>query len=203
MKMWIVMLLLVATVVTLSGCNPGEISYYYHEQASIDGLQLYLNDAGDCCFAGAYTFSWDDLHREVTIPDEYNGYAVIQLGGYYGRGLPVYFYLIPDDDLMNVPKDNKYRMNCSIHPDAQGVPEEWRIQDLTFTLNIGKNLKAMENIEMEGYFPHIHEDGSITFYHPVVYINCSEENMYFYSEIGKLYDKETGELIPGVVYAQP
>jgi len=56
---------------------------------------------------------------------------------------------------------------------------------------------------MEQYYPHINEDGSITFYHPVVYVICSENNTYFYSQNGKLYDKKTNELISAFAYATP
>ena len=52
----------------------------------------------------------------------------------------------------------------------------------------------------DSYYPHINEDGSITFYHPVVEINCAEENKFFYSQDGKLYDKETDELISDFAY---
>lgn len=53
---------------------------------------------------------------------------------------------------------------------------------------------------MNQYFPHTNDDGSVTFYHPVVYINCSEENEKFYSKDGMLFDKSNDELITEFEY---
>jgi hypothetical protein len=54
---------------------------------------------------------------------------------------------------------------------------------------------------MDNYYPHINDDGSIVFYHPIVFVNCSEENELFYSKDGKLYHKKTDELIAVWDYA--
>lgn len=203
MKKWIAILLLAVTVFGFSGCILEEVSFHYRDRSSIDGLQLYLNDVADCCFVGEYTITKLDKQQEITIPDEYNGYSIIQLGGYYGRGLPIYFYLRPTDDLVNVPQTNEIQTTSYCYPGKMDIQGKGQIEEMVFTLNIGKNIKTIENVDMDLYLPHLNEDGSTTYYHPVVYINCSEENRYFYSENGKLYDKETGELIPGFAYAQP
>ena len=59
-----------------------------------------------------------------------------------------------------------------------------------------------EEVEFKNYYPHINEDNSITFYHPTVYINCSEDNKHFYSKDGKLYNKKTDELISNFSYSK-
>ena len=45
------------------------------------------------------------------------------------------------------------------------------------------------------YYLHINEDESITFYHPVVHIKCSEKNKFIYSKDWNLYDRLINELI--------
>ena len=82
-----------------------------------------------------------------------------------------------------------------------GFVDEYVIEDVVFILNIGKNIEVVDYVVMDEYYPHINEDGSITFYHPVVNINCSEENEHFYSKDGKLYDKKTNALINEFEYA--
>ena len=81
------------------------------------------------------------------------------------------------------------------------IEENYSVENPVFTVNIGKNIDAIVNVDMDVYYPHINEDGSITFYHPVVNINCSKENKHFYSKDGKLYYKETDELVSDFAYA--
>ena len=104
---------------------------------------------------------------------------------------------------MNAPKGKDSRYDAVFHGDLNefGFVDEYVIEDVVFILNIGKNIEVVDYVVMDEYYPHINEDGSITFYHPVVNINCSEENEHFYSKDGKLYDKKTNALINEFEYA--
>lgn len=102
---------------------------------------------------------------------------------------------------MNAPEGSEYDAIFSGDINEFEIPEEYIIEDVVFNLNIGKNIEVIEFVVMDEYYPHINEDGSITFYHSVVNINCSDENKYFYSKDGKLYNKKTDELISDFAYA--
>ena len=72
--------------------------------------------------------------------------------------------------------------------------------EIEFTIYIGKNISHIEYVEDEYYL--VKEDGKGTYYHPVVYIECSDENGHFYSKDGKLYDRSTDELIDCFAYSR-
>ena len=71
---------------------------------------------------------------------------------------------------------------------------------IVFNVNIGKNIEFVDYVVMNEYYPHINNDGSITFYHPVVNINCSEDNKHFYSNDRKLYFRKNDELVFDFAY---
>ena len=82
------------------------------------------------------------------------------------------------------------------------IEENYTVKNVEFDLYIGKNIETIEFISMNDYYPHINEDNSITFYHPVVSVTCSEENKFFYSKDGKLYSESSDELITDFSYAE-
>ena len=109
-----------------------------------------------------------------------------RIGGYSGSGVPSPFYISLYDLYVNAPSGSKYGAIFAGDIYAFNIQDAYVVEDVVFTLNIGKNIEAVEFVVMDQYFPHINEDSSVTFYHPVVYINCSEENKDFYSQDGKL-----------------
>jgi hypothetical protein len=102
---------------------------------------------------------------------------------------------------MNAPENSKYGMVYLGDITEYDISEEYSIEDVVINLNIGKNIEVIDFVVMHQYFPHINEDRSITFYRPVVNICCSDENKYFYSKDGKLYNKITNQLISDFAYA--
>lgn len=185
----------------LSGCIFEEVSLFYTDNAEVNGFYIGINRASNCCFVGDYkcTEYTDDL--EIIIPDDYEGRPVKRIGGYYGRGLPTPFSISLADLYMNAPEDSKY--NAILHGDINKfeILEDYVIENVVFNLNIGKNIENIVFVDMDEYYPHINDDGSITFYHSVVNISCSDENKNFYSKDGKLYNKKTDELISDFAYA--
>lgn len=74
------------------------------------------------------------------------------------------------------------------------------IQDIPFILNLGKNIEGIDCVIKDNYYPHMDEDGSTIYYHPVVYINCSPNNKIFYTEEGKLYRRQDHTLVDDFAY---
>ena len=197
MKRLSAFVLVFALVFVFSGCQLLDSSLFYSEDAYCDGVQIYINKAAGKCFVGQYNSTEYTENMEITIPDYCEGVSVTTIGGYYGKGVPTPFVITVADVYMN-SNDNMVWNFDSIT--STSVATEYEIAELEFVLNIGENVSEIRNVNMDVYYPHINDDGSTTFYHPVVYIECDEDNRHFYSDDGKLYDKKTDELIVDFAY---
>lgn len=195
MKNFLVLLLSISLMFCLSGCFFDGVSLFYSDSAEADGFYISINKTSSCGFVGEYNCKEYTENMEITLPDDYEGIPIKRIGGYYGRGVPRPFSISLADLYMNAPEGSEYDSVFVGGINEFEIPEEYVIEDVVFHLNIGKNIETIEYVSMKTYYPHINDDGSITFYHPVVNINCSDENKYFYSKDGKLYDKKTDELI--------
>ncbi len=184
----------------LSGCSFEGVSLFYSDKAEVDGFYVGINKTSNCCFVGSYNCTEYRENLEITIPDDYEGIPIKRIGGYYGRGVPTPFSISLADLYMNAPEDSEYDVIFSGGINEFEILEDYVIEDVVFNLNIGKNIEVIEFVTMDEYYPHINDDGSITFYHSVVNINCSDENKHFYSKDGKLYNKKTDELISDFAY---
>lgn len=200
MKKFLVLLLSISLIFFLSGCFFEDISLFYSDSAEVDGLYIVINKTSNCCFVGGYHYTEYTENPEITIPDDYNGIPIKRIGGYCGRGVPAPFFISLAELYMNAPEDNEYDAIFNGDINEFEILEDYVIEDVVFNLNIGKNIEVIEFVVMDEYYPHINDDGSITFYHSVVNINCSDENKYFYSKDGKLYNKKTDELITDFAY---
>lgn len=203
MKRLFSVILVIGLLFSLTGCLAEEISLYYDETAEKDGFFFAINETANCCFVGSFNCDEYTENMEITIPDEYEGKPITQIGGYFGRGVPSPFRISVSDIYVNAPEGSEYHSIYSGDIDEFDIEADYTVQNIVFTLNIGKNIKTIKYVNMDDYYPHINEDNSITFYHPVVEINCSKENKFFYSKDGKLYDKKTNESVGDFAYADP
>ncbi len=197
MKKFLTLILSIVLIISLSGCITEELSLLYNEKGEMDGFYIAVNNTANSCFVGQYTCTEYSENMEITIPDEYKNKPITRIGGYFGRGVPSPFCISLEELYMNAPDGSEYDSVFS-----GDIDDNYSVEELPFTLNIGKNIKTVEYIEMDMCYPHINEDGSVTFYQAVVYVNCSEDNKYFYSKDGRLYDKKTKELISVFKYTE-
>ena len=200
MRKFLALILSICLALCLSGCVLEETSFLYSDVAEKDGFYIAINKTANCCFVGSYNCAEYNENLEITIPDDYEGVPIKQIGGYYGRGVPTPFSISLDDLYLNAPEDSVYSAVFNGNIDEFNISEDYVVEEIIFNLNIGENVENIEYVVMDQYYPHINEDGSITFYHPVVDINCSDENEHFYSRQGKLYNKKTDELISDFAY---
>ena len=198
------LLLAVCGLMVLLTVALGRSWVFYAEGEEVDGFYISINRLSDRCFAGWYRLQVVQESYEITVPDEFDGCPVTMLGGveggYTARGMYLPFYI----DLaifMNAEEGTAFAGVYDSSLEERTFDVEYTVEPVVFVLNIGKNLKTVYAVDMDEYYPHVNEDGSVTFYYPVVYIRCSEDNPNFYSENGKLYDRETGELIDDFAYA--
>ena len=179
------------------------LALQYKDSGEKDGFYIGINKTANCCFVGSFECDEYIENMEITIPDSYEGMPVKRIGGYFGRGVPTPFSISVGGLYMNAPDESEFDSIYTGDIHNFEIEEEYKVEDLKFTLNIGKNVDTIANVSMDSYYPHINSDGSITFYHPVVNINCSDKNKYFYSKNGKLFVKETDELVSDFAYCTP
>ncbi len=200
MKKLLAMILSILLMFCLSSCVLEEMSLLYSDSAEKGGFYIAINKTANCCFVGEYNCTEYNENFEITIPDDYEGIPIKRMGGYFGRGVPSPFIISLSDLYMNAPDGSAYDAVFHGNIDEFNIAENYTLEDVVFNIKIGKNIEIIEFVDMDFYYPYINDDGSITFYHPVVNISCSGENKYFYSKDGKLYDKETDELIDAFAY---
>lgn len=181
----------------LSGCFLGDVALLYGESEIVDGCYFEINKLANCCFVSRCDEPEDGI---LTIPDTFNGIPVTRLGGFVGSGAPCPFF-ISLENRMNARKDSELDFVLGYHPDEWNSNTwEYTVEDVAFVLNLGKNIEKIELTLQGEYWPHLNEDGTVTFYHPVVEVHCDPENRHFYSEDGKLYYKDTGLLVEELDY---
>ncbi len=201
MKKVSAIILTVFLAISLCACNTKGMSLLYNETVQYDNFIIAINDFNDCCFVGHYTVEKYTDNMSITIPDAYNDMPIERIGGYYGTGVPTPFYIdLPE--FLNAPEESSFSGIYGGHPDDFKLDVKYTIVELSFRLNIGKNINTIENVANDLYYPHINDDDSITFYHPVVEIVCDENNKHFYSKDGKLYDRKNDELITKFAYKE-
>lgn len=202
MKKLFTIILSIGFIISLSGCLFDDVSFLYNDTAEKDGFDIVINKSANCCYVAEYKCVDYTDGLEITIPDDYEGIPIKRIGGYYGRGLPMPFSISLADLYMNAPKDSKYDAVFGDDIKKLEISEDYTVEEIVFRLNIGENIEVIENVEMDNFYPHINEDGSITFYHPVVSVNCSDKNKRFYSKDGKLYTRNTDELVSVFSYQE-
>jgi hypothetical protein len=200
MKKTVAFLLLVSFILCLSACDLDGVAYFYSYAGEYNGFGIDVNKLANCCFVSGYTCTEYTEGMEITIPDDYNGIPIKRVGGFSGIGAPSPFSIDLSQVYMNAPEGSEFDMIWRYPDDELSVA--YTIENVVFQLNIGKNIEEIDFVFMDDYYPHINEDGSITFYHPVVYITCSEENTTFYSKDGKLYYKSTNALVEDFAYPE-
>ena len=193
-RIFCLFLLVTLMLFLLSGCD-SDIAMLYTESATVDHLRIEINKLQNCCFASVYEYDGTEAGLQITIPDDCNGIPVVKLGGFIGSGAPSPFF-IALSCYLNAEEGSEW---YGVYHES--LTADYPVENIVFSLHIGKNIKEMDFLNMDTYYPHVNEDGSILFYHPVVEVTCSEENPYYYAEDGKLYEKTTDKLVDVFDYA--
>lgn len=186
MKRLIMLLLAVFAVLFVTACGSWDWSLHYDKTYKAGGFDFGLNTEGKEAFAAAYVWDGTEEGRRIVIPDEAEGCTVFKLGGFYGRGLPMPFYVaFPTEPEESV-----------IPPGEEGG---LRTEEILFTIVFGPNLTEIGNVrESEDWFAY-GEDGTPVLYHPVFAFEVDEKNPAFYAKDGKLYTKR-GALVTDFEY---
>lgn len=149
-----------------------------------DGVNYTKGFLRSECFAGVYDWDGGEDTMTISIPDECDGYKVVSLGGFVGKGAPSAFDIHFPDSAFVETEDTIYT-------------DEQIITLYHFTLNIGKNVKDIANVGAA--FLSGHEETTVCVL-PLFTVTCSEDNKWFYSKDGKLYDRSTDALVNAFYY---
>lgn len=184
MKKFIVVVIIFLLISCFSGCRS-------FTKANIDGQNIWVHPTENYAFAG--TFFCEEYYEgiQISIPDDYNGIPITQLGGSNSLDKVDSFTIHISNQFLNVPEDSPYYGVIYTDLGNAEITDSYVVEDLVFVLNLGKNIQNIQLASFDRYFPSFDVTGSLVFYHPVVYVVCSEQNDVFFSKDGVLYYKST------------
>ena len=182
----------------LFGCT-----FYTYEQSSDGRFAFGVNKRGKDVFC--MSCEWSGGDTSFVIPDEFMGYKVTTLGGYAGRGVPSPFSV--QVDLRELyPHDGEYG-EYSASDDGyfdEHVDPADDYDILTFNIHLGKNIVNLNYIDgKKYYYKNLFIDDNIEsdcLCKIVYYFTVDENNPKLYAEGGKLYYRESGELVTDFFY---
>ena len=220
MKKAIIVLL---AAVMLTACT----GYNNSTSVTENGIYYHLSSNGKEAMAGSYLWDGKENTAVITIPDKLSDGAVVnKMGGFIGIGVPVAFKIDYDNKWPELPKSSKsmseeevdafYKDYADTHPDElfghlvkvnkpedgqeNTEPQEIVYKDITFTVNIGKNVSSIHETISEANILYVinsygieQADGSILVYRPSLFFNVDPENKTYYSEDGVLYNTADGK----------
>ena len=182
--------------------------------------------------ADSYQWDGKEDTSVITIPDTLSdGTPVTSIGGFIGTGVPISFEIKYAVNWPELPRNSKtmseeeieafYQDYADDHPDDllghlvkldassdtdTGVtnidPKSIVYKDITFTINIGKNVSNIGR-QMSEYsicyeinnYGIVQPDGVILVYRPSLDFIVDPENKTFYSKDGILFNKADGQPI--------
>lgn len=188
---WGVLLLIaIISVSVLSACDIGS---RYGNWTTVDGVILASNKTHKKSLSSSCEWDGDKTNMQFTIPDEYDGFKVTDLGA---KGNPG-FSGKPSDFTVRLPSELDGLKSCA----GYGfVPDEMNAGNtvvLNFTVNIGKLVKTIDRLtkyEIIGYG--VYDDAYIAqlYYKVVINYVIDAENETFYSMGGDVYYKSNNKI---------
>ena len=162
---------LLISLLLFGGCT---MALCYSETVTEGPWTAALYREGNEAFVSEY--KWDGTEEGLRIePGEVEGCLVTRYGGFFGRGLPMPFYItIPD----------------AVSVSESDIPGDVPVEDLTFTMVISKTIIEVYTGDLEGFFYLEDEDGNLNYYRLLVDVELDPDNTSFYLKDGRLYEKD-------------
>lgn len=181
MKKIIVLSIMVYMIMSCCGC-----CLEYGKKSLEEGDFRYeMSSIRKECFVFYNGWDGDEDNMTINIADEVNGYKVVTLGGYIGTGYPMEFHI-------DIP-DIQAATDCW----CSDLPEDAEVITYHFTVNLGKNIRKIYSWGLDEY---CRVADTNQYRQVLLTVNCTEENKYFYSIDGKLYNKSDDTLVEGISY---
>ena len=218
-------LLFIMCALLLTACT----GYNNSTSVTENGVEYNISSNHKEAMVESYQWNGEEDTTVITIPDTLSdGTPVTSIGGFIGIGVPVSFRIEYEVNWPEEPRNWKimseeernafYKDYTDKHPDelfghletvnpaysstgdTDIDPDRIVYRDITFTVNIGKNVSST-GMQMSEYsiFEKINRygikkpDGSILVTRPTLYYNVDPENKTFYAEDGVLYTIADGK----------
>ena len=200
----------------------------YNNSTSVTENGIYYHLSSNRKEAMVVSYQWDAKadNNVITIPDTLSdGTPVKKIGGFIGIGVPVSFGIDYHTDGPSFPKSRKqmseeevqafYKDYADNHPDElfghlvkldetdgsdSSVQYEFIYKDITFTINIGKNVSSIHETISEynilydiNSYGILQPDGTVLVYRAALYFNVDPDNKTYYAEDGVLYKTADGQ----------
>jgi len=191
--------LLLATLVLCSSC-----SLFYENENQVDGICDigYSKLEKSAYIATVYAEYTPNVPVFISLPSEYDGIKIDKLGGYFGRGVPSPFW-VEITNLKDLYPENATFFSADYNPDDI-VDETHRVVFCTVMITLPDNLKELYYIENANLANGAEwEEEGTTIRELIVtkyYFILAETNEYFYTENGRLYEKD-GTLVDQFIYS--
>lgn len=156
-------------------------------------MQIYYNSASKKAFVGSVEVNNKNL--DIVIPNNIGDIKINSLGGYHGTGVPTLFYIDynPDYDLIN----DYFKCSKEDYEDKKNIYEITKY-DVSINITLPKYLntirKSRFNYDSLEYYINPTEEKAIIFNISRKY-NIDENNKYYYTKDGFIYNKKTNEII--------
>lgn len=220
-----VLLLAACLILVAASCSSWDWSLKYSKTAQVGNMEFGLNPEGKEAFVAVCLWDGTEEGRRFVIPDTVEGCTVFKMGGYFGRGLPMPFYIAAEsDELPTAAAAGSGESSQSPESAAgtsegtesagstetaesagtaetAGTPETVIIEEeFLYTVVIGPYLIEISNVMDSSDFLRVQEDGTVILCHPVFAFEVDEKNPAFYAEDGKLYTKKGNVLVTDFNY---
>lgn len=160
----------VVVLFLLNGCS----LFYHLVEFPDEKLDVGINKYKGECFAAHYYWDGDTSNMTVVLKEEYNGYTLTELGGYFGRGVPSPFEIIMPDEFEGGTMKSVESY------------DDYEVTELVFTVTVPKTLKSVTYLSDFNYYVYEFPSGETKMYSVNMYFECDGLNPYLYSENGKL-----------------
>ncbi|MGN1295622.1 MAG: hypothetical protein ACI4U5_04370 [Bacilli bacterium] len=175
-----------------------------YEFIQLDNIGIGYSKIEKSAFIGNVSYKeGDDDH--IVLPSSYNNITIKDLGGYFGRGVPTPFginiYVSP-----SFPYEDKYITLEEYIYDQDYLKwwNDYEIISYKIYLTLPDKLKNIKYTSCKEIVVVTtkNEDDTIhaLIYRPVYYLIIDESNPYFYTEDGKLYNKQNNQLYEDFLY---
>ena len=197
---------LIALFVLALGKGLAENPRYTGPTETAGNYEVRMLSEDDYSEAMARNYYWDGDTNNTYIRAEYinDETKITSFGGpppgFMGPMTTFYFVPVKEKDYYG---SDKYKEVIDKKDDQTPTFLSYYIEpgtkvyfeEVEFTVYINEDVR---NIKIGGakelcYMLFLNDDGSITVYRYYLYFECSDENKYFYSKDGVLYEKESGQ----------
>ena len=182
--------LMIAVLVSLSACTP----YMNYKPVDEGNFSYKVTESGSEAMAVCYSWDRTEEGLMIDIPGQTEeGVPVKKVGGYIGTGVPTAFGLTFSDKTGIIDLRTLKKTEEDDPAQDDGTEPVIVYKDVTFTINIGKDVDLMIILGDGGVVfknnGFEQEDGSILVYRATIEINLDPENKNYHIENGEIFDK--------------